>query len=236
MLIARGYGVRRLGETELRWIPMTQFGIASNTQALHGDGARAAGRGENLNGMSRSSGYLPGSDVGPLTSRGSSPIRDLLVHRSGLGLGAGDLLWWPASTYDREEIAQRLRLHPARDLVSERVRLRQRAVPRGGRGHRGGERAGPGKISWAGGFSPGRNDRQRRAALRRGKGGNVAATHAPIEGTVRPIAPFHSDNAESGRRHHSGADDMARWMRVQLASGRTAERLVALRRHPTGAN
>ena len=33
-------------------------------------------------------------------------VRDLLVHRSGLGLGAGDLLWWPASTYDRKEIAQ----------------------------------------------------------------------------------------------------------------------------------
>ena len=36
-------------------------------------------------------------------------VRDLLVHRSGLGLGAGDLLWWPESTYNREEIARRLR-------------------------------------------------------------------------------------------------------------------------------
>ena len=41
-------------------------------------------------------------------------MRDLLVHRSGLGLGAGDLLWWPASTYDRKEIARRLRfIQPA---------------------------------------------------------------------------------------------------------------------------
>ena len=39
-------------------------------------------------------------------------VRDLLVHRSGLGLGAGDLLWWPASTYNRKEIAQRLRYIP----------------------------------------------------------------------------------------------------------------------------
>jgi hypothetical protein len=36
-------------------------------------------------------------------------VRDLLVHRSGLGLGAGDLLWWPASTYNRTEISRRLR-------------------------------------------------------------------------------------------------------------------------------
>ena len=39
-------------------------------------------------------------------------VRDLLVHRSGLGLGAGDLLWWPESTYDRKEIARRLRFIP----------------------------------------------------------------------------------------------------------------------------
>ena len=39
-------------------------------------------------------------------------VRDLLVHRSGLGLGAGDLLWWPASTYNRKEIARRLRYLP----------------------------------------------------------------------------------------------------------------------------
>jgi CubicO group peptidase (beta-lactamase class C family) len=39
-------------------------------------------------------------------------VRDLLVHRSGLGLGAGDLLWWPSSTYNRKEIARRLRYIP----------------------------------------------------------------------------------------------------------------------------
>jgi CubicO group peptidase (beta-lactamase class C family) len=39
-------------------------------------------------------------------------VRELRVHRSGLGLGAGDLLWWPASTYDRKEIQRRLRFMP----------------------------------------------------------------------------------------------------------------------------
>ena len=36
-------------------------------------------------------------------------IRDLLAHRSGLGLGAGDLLFNPPTTYTRDEIVQRLR-------------------------------------------------------------------------------------------------------------------------------
>jgi len=36
-------------------------------------------------------------------------VKDLLCHRSGLGLGAGDLMFWPATTLSREEILQRLR-------------------------------------------------------------------------------------------------------------------------------
>ena len=39
-------------------------------------------------------------------------IRDLLVHRSGLGLGAGDLLFVPRSNLARKEIVRRLRFIP----------------------------------------------------------------------------------------------------------------------------
>lgn len=31
-------------------------------------------------------------------------VKDLLCHRCGLGLGAGDLMFWPATTLTREEI------------------------------------------------------------------------------------------------------------------------------------
>ena len=56
--------------------------------------------------------YLPSFAMwDPFVTR-ELTIRDLLVHRSGLGLGAGDLLWWPPSTYDRKEIARRLRFIP----------------------------------------------------------------------------------------------------------------------------
>ena len=36
-------------------------------------------------------------------------IRDLLAHRSGLSLGAGDLLYWPTTTYSTREVAERLK-------------------------------------------------------------------------------------------------------------------------------
>jgi CubicO group peptidase (beta-lactamase class C family) len=35
-------------------------------------------------------------------------IRDLLAHRSGLSLGAGDLLYWPPTSYTTKEVVQRL--------------------------------------------------------------------------------------------------------------------------------
>jgi CubicO group peptidase (beta-lactamase class C family) len=46
-------------------------------------------------------------------------IRDLLVHRSGLGLGAGDLLFVPNSTLSRKETVKRLRhIKPATSFRS----------------------------------------------------------------------------------------------------------------------
>ena len=56
--------------------------------------------------------YLPWFQMSdPYVTR-EMTVRDLLVHRSGLGLGAGDLLWWPPSTYTRREVAERLRFVP----------------------------------------------------------------------------------------------------------------------------
>jgi hypothetical protein len=54
-------------------------------------------------------------------------------------------------------------------------------------------------------------------------GGNVAATHARVEGVVRPIAPFLSDNTNPAGGINACADDMARWMIVQLDSGRVGD-------------
>lgn len=46
-------------------------------------------------------------------------VRDLLVHRSGLGLGAGDLLWLGGSDYSRRELVERLRhIKPATSFRS----------------------------------------------------------------------------------------------------------------------
>jgi hypothetical protein len=51
-------------------------------------------------------------------------------------------------------------------------------------------------------------------------GGNIATPHAEVDGRVRPIAPFDSDNTNPAGGINSNADEMAKWMIVQLARGK----------------
>ena len=118
VLLAKGYGVRKLGEPT----PVderTLFGIASNTKAFTATALGILVEDGKLRWDAPVIDYLPGFALyDPFVTR-ELTIRDLLVHRSGLGLGAGDLLWWPTSTYDRKEIARRLRyIKPATSFRS----------------------------------------------------------------------------------------------------------------------
>ena len=154
-------------------------------------------------------------------------IRDLLVHRSGLGLGAGDLLFVPRSDLTRAEIVRRLRhIRPATSFRSgyaydnilymvagqlveevsgqtwERF-VRERVFGRLGMSNSTDSNA----------------DRLRTA--------NRARPHARLNGAIRglgdqvPLDPS-SDIADAAAPAGGlaiSANDMARWLNVQLAHG-----------------
>src|SRR5450759_5867400 len=113
VLVAKGYGVRKLGEPAAV-DAKTLFGIASNTKVFTAASLGLLVEQGKLQWDAPVVNYLPWFQMwDPFVTR-ELTVRDLLVHRSGLGLGAGDLLWWPASTYDRKDIARRLRfIQPA---------------------------------------------------------------------------------------------------------------------------
>jgi CubicO group peptidase (beta-lactamase class C family) len=221
VVLAKGYGVKALGNpapVDAR----TRFGIASNTKAFTATALALLVEEGKLEWDAPVIRYLPGFAMyDPFVTR-ELTVRDLLVHRSGLGLGAGDLLWWPESTYDRKEIARRLRyIRPAtsfrsayaydnvlylvagevietisgmswEDFVSSRILSRVGMT----------------------------NSNVRHSDA--GSGDDVAQPHAPVEGKVRKVAPFASDNTNPAGGINSGAEDMAKWMIVQLDSGRLA--------------
>src|SRR5206468_8855070 len=97
----------------------TLFGIASNTKVFTAAALGLLVEEGKIEWDAPVIRYLPAFALfDPFVTR-ELTVRDLLVHRSGLGLGAGDLLWWPPSTYDRQEIARRLRfIKPATSFRS----------------------------------------------------------------------------------------------------------------------
>ena len=219
VILARGYGVRTLGKPD-RVDSETRFGIASNTKAFTATAIAMLVEAGKLEWDAPVIKYLPDFAMyDPFVTRELS-VRDLLVHRSGLGLGAGDLLWWPASTYTRSEVAQRLRyIKPATSFRSAYAYDNVLYLVAGqlierisGQSWEDFVRT---RILEPVGMT-GSTVRHADA----GGGGNVASTHAEVGGTVRVIAPMTSDNTNPAGGINSSATDMAKWMIVQMDSGR----------------
>lgn len=222
VVVAKGYGVRRLDESA----PVdaqTRFGIGSNTKAFTGTALAILVDEKKLEWDAPVMRYLPAFQLAdPYVTR-ELTVRDLLVHRSGLGLGAGDLLWWPDSTYTRPEIARRLRFIPlktsfrntyAYDNVLYLVAGELIEAVTG----QSWEDFVTARILKKVGMNTS-NVRLSEAAPR----GNVAATHAPVEGKVQVVKPFLSDNVNPAGGVNSNAEDMAKWLLVHLRAGELSD-------------
>lgn len=109
--LARGYGVRRLGESA-RVNGDTLFGIASNSKAFVAAGLAMLVDAGKIGWDEPVVRYLPDfATSDPVVTRAMT-VRDLLCHRSGLPLGAGDLMQFPLSDHTRADIVRGLRHLP----------------------------------------------------------------------------------------------------------------------------
>ncbi len=223
ILIAKGYGVRKLGEPT----PVdefTTFGIGSNTKAFTTAALATLVDEGKLSWDDPVYQRLPGFVMyDPYVSH-EMTIRDLLTHRSGMGLGEGDLLFWPHSTYTREEIIYKLRfMKPASSFRSHYAYdnllymtagqiipavtgtswddyIRQRIFTPLGMTHS--------NVS--------------NAAIK--PGDNVAFPHSRMDGKVQVIHFEVLDNAGPAGAINSGAADMAKWVQLQLNRGKFTDR------------
>ncbi len=222
VVVAKGYGVRKMGEVAAV-DEHTLFGIASNSKAFTATALGILVEEGKLEWDAPVLRYLPWFRLSdPYVTR-EMTVRDLLVHRSGLGLGAGDLLWWPPSTYNRKQIAERLQFIPlatsfrstyAYDNVLYLVAGELIEAVSG--------------MTWEEFVTArilakvGMADSKPRHSDALG-GGNIATTHARIDGKVRPVNPFASDNTNPAGGINASATDMAKWLITQLDSGRVAD-------------
>jgi len=219
VLLERGWGVRELGQPA-KVDGHTLFAIASNTKAFTAASLSMLADEGKLSLDDRVTDHLPWFRMSDPYVTADMRVRDLLTHRSGLGLGAGDLLFWPGSDYSTEDVVRRLKDVPLKTGLRERYAydnilyatatlvieqasgqpyaqfLQQRFFD---------------PLGMAG-------TRFNADALK--PGDNVASGHAKADfTTLKPTFPLTWHNASGAGGIYSSVHDMARWMKAQLAGG-----------------
>jgi CubicO group peptidase (beta-lactamase class C family) len=214
---AKGYGVRRAGVPDAVDAD-TLFGIASNTKAFTCTAISILAEDGKLDWDDPVTKHLPDFQMyDPWVTR-ELTLRDLVTHRGGLGLGQGDLMWWPATDFTRREIVRALRLlKPASSLRSRYAYSNVMYVVAGevvtqvaGRSWDDFLRA---RIFEPLGMSRTNTSVSTPAV-------NVASPHLELHGAAKPIAPMAFDNCGAAGAINSSASDMARWLRMLLECGR----------------
>ncbi len=97
MIFAKGYGYASLN-THKKVDENTLFGIASNSKAFTSAAIGILVDEGKLKLDDKVTDYIPEFKMYDPYVTAEFTIRDLLTHRSGLGLGIGDLMDWPDST------------------------------------------------------------------------------------------------------------------------------------------
>jgi len=94
IILSKGYGVTNI-ETQQKVDGNTLFGIASNSKAFTSTALAILVDEGKINWDDKVKKYLPQFKMYNKYVTDEFTIRDLLTHKSGLGLGAGDLMIWP---------------------------------------------------------------------------------------------------------------------------------------------
>ena len=109
LIHAKGYGVRSL-RTMQKVDENTLFGVASNSKAFTSAALGILIDEGKLKWDDKVTDYIPEFKMYDPYVTDAFTIRDLLTHRSGLGLGAGDLMMWPDSNnFTKKDIIHNLR-------------------------------------------------------------------------------------------------------------------------------
>ncbi|MEW5800143.1 MAG: serine hydrolase [Bacteroidota bacterium] len=219
VILAKGYGVKVTGTND-KVDSKTNFSIASNTKAFIGTSLGMLVDDGKLNWNDRVIDHLPWFQMSdPYVTR-ELRIIDLLCHRSGLGLGAGDLLIWPTNTNKQKDVIKRFRYVPLATSFRSAYAYDNILYLVAGE-----------VIEAVSGMTWDEFVRTRifnklgmnnstltfTEAVRKG---NNATPHAEIHGVVRPVAASDSDKTNPAATINTNAEDIAKWMICQIDSGK----------------
>jgi len=217
---AKGYGVRSLN-TMQKVDENTLFGIASNSKAFTVAALGILIDEGKLTWDDKVTDYIPEFRLYSPYVTEEFTVRDLLTHRSGLGLGAGDLMFWPdSSLVTKTQIIHNLRyLKPVSGfrtkydydnllyIVAGEVVARVSG------------------MSWEDFIQthilkPLDMKSTAPSFSRLQEKSNVVDPHAPVNGTVKVIGRDWSQVANAAGGIYSNLTDMCKWIIMQMNNGK----------------
>ncbi|KAA9345961.1 serine hydrolase [Adhaeribacter soli] len=220
---SKGYGVRSLN-TKQKVDENTLFGIASNSKAFATASIAMLVDEKKLKWDDKVTDYIPEFRMYNPYVTEEFTIRDLVTHRSGLGLGAGDLMAFPDSnSYTMPEIIHNLRY--LKPVSGFRTKYDYDNLLYMTAGEVVAKVSG---MSWAA-FVEERMMKplqmtQSAATYKRLKDkSNVIDPHAPVKGKVQVVDRFNSEIGPAAWGLYSNLIDMNKWVLMQLNKGKFGE-------------
>ena len=220
VVFAKGFGTSNLN-TNAKVNKDTLFGIASNTKAFTSAAlAKLVDEGK-LSWDDRVIDHLPEFRLYDSYVTREMRVRDLLSHRSGLGLGQGDLMIWPSTDKSIEAILAGLQyLKPASSFRSQYAYNNLMFVTAGEVVAR------VSGMSWndyieKNILQPLHMENSRAGFSRIPKSNkNWAIGHIPMDGKLNPFFVNYLEDFRGAGAIASSVNDMSQWLLTQLAGGK----------------
>jgi CubicO group peptidase (beta-lactamase class C family) len=223
LIHAKGYGVRSL-KNNLPVDENTLFGIASNSKAFTSAAIAMLIDEGKMKWDDKVRDYIPAFKMYDPYVTDAFTVRDLLTHRSGLGLGSGDLMFFPdGGTFTRAEMIHNLRyLKPVSEfrtkydydnnlyIVAGEVIAKVSGMPW--------EEYIEQRIMKPIGFTTSKASYDRLP-----NNANVIDAHAPADGKVVMIPHDWNPVANAAGGIVSNITDLSKWLILQMDDGKYGE-------------
>lgn len=217
VLLSKGYGVKEAGKDDLV-DEHTLFAIASNTKAFVSAAISVLVAEGQLSWDDRVKEIIPDFELYDAYVSDQTTIRDLLCHRVGLGTFSGDMMWYKSNLNVNQLIASLKHVPPAYSFRSGYGYSNLMFITAGEVIKR------VSGLEWQEFvanefFSPLDMKRTITSTNQLSGKGNFATPHKPFEAGNQPIDWVNWDNMGAAGGIISSANDMSKWMIMQLNKG-----------------
>ncbi|MFV5702771.1 serine hydrolase [Flavobacterium sp. XS2P12] len=217
---AKGYGVKSILTNE-KVDANTLFGIASNSKAFTSAALAILVDEGKVKWDDKVIKYLPNFKMYNEYVTNEFTIRDLLTHRSGLGLGAGDLMMWPGGgNFTPTDIIENLQYLKPTSAFRTKYDYDNLLYIVAGEVIQ----SASGK-SWCDFIEeriikPLEMNNSAASFVRLKDTTNVIAPHVPIDGKLHVIKRYKDPILDAAGGIYSSVNDMSKWVIMQMNSGK----------------